>query len=208
MESKLLLVRHAITSWHGQSRVLGQNDIPLDEEGISQALGLSEALKSVNVGRIVTSPLQRARRTAELVAQPHGAGVQADDRLTDFRVGEWEGLTYAELAQRADYKRFLADPLGTAIPGGEALGQARERAVAAATDTMRDAAGKCIVFVTHSDIVRLLLCHYFGLGLEQYTCLRVSVASVSVLSISDRKVKLLTLNWRPTLVESAFPSVT
>ncbi len=121
MDAKLLLIRHAVTSWHGQSRVLGQNDVPLDDEGHSQARTLARALSGIRVNRILSSPLMRATQTAGALGEQFRLPVTPEPRLTDLRVGEWEGLTFAELARREDYRRFLDEPLGVRIPGGETL---------------------------------------------------------------------------------------
>ncbi|HEV8324952.1 MAG TPA: histidine phosphatase family protein [Myxococcota bacterium] len=128
MATTLLLIRHAVTSWHGQARVLGQHDVTLDDEGRGQARSLANALAAVPIQRLVSSPLCRAAQTAAAIAERVEVPVERDPRLTDFRVGEWEGLTYEALRLRADYRRFLDDPLGTLIPGGETVENACARA--------------------------------------------------------------------------------
>ena len=206
-ETRLLLVRHGNTAWHGQSRVLGQNDIPLDEAGHEQARHVAEVLAGVGITQILTSPLARAAETAAALAERAGVAPSADSRLTDMRVGEWEGMTYGDLAERDDYRRFLADPLGSQIPGGETLEQALERASAAVTAAIEPrTADEIVAVVTHSDIVRLLLCHYLGASLAQYTKLRVAVGSVSSVILSGDTSKVLLTNWRPSLHEILFPS--
>jgi broad specificity phosphatase PhoE len=196
---KLLLVRHAVTAWHGQGRVLGHNDIPLNEEGNVQARRLAESLSDLPITRVIASPLSRAAQTAEALAAPHGVNPTIDPRLTDLRVGEWDGMTFADLALRDDFRRFQSDPLGVPIPGGESLEQGLHRALAVIHDLGegRDQ-GEMIALVTHADIVRFLLCHYLQASLASYLRFRISVASVSTISLARGKAEILGVNWTPS----------
>lgn len=199
MPLKLLLVRHAATAWHGQGRVLGHNDIPLNEEGHAQARRLAEKLSDLPISRVIASPLQRAAQTAEALAAPHDVKPTIDPRLTDLRVGEWDGMTFAELALRDDFRRFQSDPLGVPIPGGESLEQGLHRALAVIHDLGHGSdQGEIIALVTHADIVRFLLCHYLAASLASYLRLRISVASVSTLSLAKGKAEILGVNWTPS----------
>ena len=206
-ETRLLLIRHGNTEWHGLSRVLGQNDIPLNAVGLEQARSIAAALAGIGITQILTSPLARAAQTAEVLGERAGVATTVDARLTDMRVGEWEGMTYADLATRDDYRSFVADPLETKIPGGETLGQARERAAAAISDAVESAiARQVLAVVTHSDIVRLMLCHYLGASLGLYTKFRIAVASVSTVLLFGETSKVVATNWRPSLEEILFPA--
>jgi probable phosphoglycerate mutase len=207
MEAKLILIRHAVTDWHGQKRVLGQYDVSLNDEGRRQADALSQALGGLPLEAIVSSPLARAIQTAEPLARRVSREAGTDPRLTDLRVGEWEGMTFEDLQKRDDYLAFQKDPLGVRIPGGETLEEARLRAVAAVEEAAQGLDGGLLAVVTHSDIVRFLTCHYLGVPLSIYLRLQASVASVTALSVSPGKAKLLTANWRPSLLESAFPAL-
>lgn len=200
--TKLLLVRHATTSWHGQSRVLGQNDVPLDEKGLNQARDLALALEPIAIARILSSPLMRATQTAKALSIQANVGVTIDARLTDMRVGEWEGMTYSDLAERPDFQHFLQNPLTGTIPGGETILQACDRTLLAVSDAVQSfQAGEVVAIVTHSDIVRLLICHYLGASLALYTRFTVAPASVSIVSIAGAAAKVVGINWRPSLRE-------
>src|SRR5262249_1888212 len=146
----------------------------------------------------------RAMQTAEVVAAQFGTGVARDPRLTDFRVGAWEGMPYDEVAASPEYQRFVADPLSERIPGGEDLVQVRDRAVGAVEQALRDApAGESIVIVTHAGIVRVILAHFLGSHLAHYHRVRVSPGSISIMSFRDDRSlpRVLAVNWLPNLKE-------
>ena len=205
METTVYLVRHGVTDWHRDRRVLGQRDIGLNALGLSQAHNVANALAERPITEILSSPMLRAVQTAEIVAAPFKTEVARDPRLADFRVGKWEGMCYDDVSASEEYQRFLADPLSQRIPGGEDLGQIRDRAVSGVEQALRDApAGESIAIVTHAGIIRVILAHYLGSHLGEYHRLRVSPGSISVLSFHDDRTppRVLCLNWMTHLEES------
>ncbi len=98
------MLRHGQSEWNVQGRWQGQADIPLTSEGIQQAQ--RAALKLGSFDLIATSSLQRALRTAEIIAQHKSiTNLHVDDRLKESHVGPWQGLTYAEI--EASWPGFL-----------------------------------------------------------------------------------------------------
>jgi probable phosphoglycerate mutase len=100
MSGSILLVRHGETEWNLQRRVQGRFDSPLTERGVVQAHAIGELVRRLPdaaVARIVASPLDRARRTAEIIAGHLGARLIIDDRLREISVGSWDGLTYRDI---------------------------------------------------------------------------------------------------------------
>jgi broad specificity phosphatase PhoE len=206
VETKVFLIRHGVTDWHRDRRVLGQRDVGLNAEGINQAQGIAAALKDLVIGEVISSPLLRAVQTAEILAGQYHIEIARDPRLSDFRVGKWEGMTYDEVSASPEYQRFLADPLSERIPGGEDLKQIRDRAVSAVEQALEDTpAGESVALVTHAGIVRVVLAHYLGSHLANYHRIRVAPASVSVMSFRDDRdlPRVLTVNWRGQ-VQDAF----
>ena len=99
---KLYVARHGQTRWNSQNRVLGRTDIPLNETGIEQAKGLAEKAASLGIDIIISSPLKRARQTADIVGDALGLSVLTDERLTEFDFGAFEGASRAD----AEYQRL------------------------------------------------------------------------------------------------------
>jgi broad specificity phosphatase PhoE len=204
VETTVFLIRHGVTDWHRDRKVLGQRDVPLNAEGLRQAQGLAVALAELSISEVVSSPTHRALETAEIIAQKLGGPITRDPRLVDFRVGRWEAMGYDEVSALPEYRAFVADPLNERLPGGETLGNIRDRAVGAVDQALRDApTGESLALVTHAGIARVILAHYLGIDLSQYHRLHVPPASVSALSFHDDRTppRVRTLAWRPSLTE-------
>jgi broad specificity phosphatase PhoE len=204
VETTVFLIRHGVTDWHRDQRVLGQRDVPLNATGINQAQAAASALSGVAVGEVLSSPLVRGVQTAEIIAGQFRIEVARDPRLTDFRVGKWEGMNYDEVSKSPEYQRFVADPLSDGIPGGEDMKQIRERAVAAVEQALEDAPhGESVVIVTHAGIVRVLLTYYLGSHPANYHRLRVAPGSISVLSFADDRQlpRVLATNWMGNIAD-------
>ncbi len=95
----LLLVRHGQSTWNAEQRWQGQADPPLSPLGERQAQAAAAAVAALGVTRIVASDLERARRTAELLAPP-GVVVEVEPALRERHAGDWTGLTRAEIDER------------------------------------------------------------------------------------------------------------
>lgn len=186
METTVFLIRHGVTAWHAEGRVLGQRDIPLSQSGIAQAEEAAAALRGVKMAEVLSSPLQRAIQTAEIIGQAAGIEIARDPRLIDFQLGKWTGMTYADVAKNEEYQRFVQQPESERIPGGESLEDIRRRAVAAVDQALRDnATGDALAIVTHAGIIRVLITHYMGSRPANYHRVRVSPGSISILGFSD-----------------------
>ncbi len=204
MPTRLLLIRHAATAWHGQGRVLGRNDVPLSDAGLAQARALADALAGEPISTLLCSPLRRTVQTAEAIAERQGLVATVEPRLIDLYVGPWEGCTTEELATREDHQRFMEDPLAHPIPGGETLEALVERAGSALDEALGRAAGGTLALVTHSDVVRVLLARALGLSPARYLDFRASLASVTVLTPGRvGRMRVLTANWVPAFGEAA-----
>ena len=100
MTVRLILARHGETDYNKHGLALGRADIPLNDTGHRQAECLRGALVGTGLSAVYASPLVRARATAEAIGSAHGLDVQLDGGLIEMDVGEVEGLTFPEVAQR------------------------------------------------------------------------------------------------------------
>jgi broad specificity phosphatase PhoE len=123
----LYLIRHARSTWNAEGRMQGQADPPLDDLGQQQAQALGQRLKRETFSAIYSSPLQRARATAEAIAQPHHLSVQCDDRLMERHLGQWSGLTGDEANEQFPEIWAKSNWRLSAPPGGEDYARLIER---------------------------------------------------------------------------------
>ena len=179
----LLLVRHGETDWNRARRWQGHTDTPLNDTGRAQARELAERLDPPDA--IVASDLSRARETAELLAARFGLPVEIDERLREVDVGEWSGLTMAEVEERfpAGLQRRLAG--GTGWEQGETYEEMGARVVAALHDLATRQDGTVLV-VTHGGCVREIL-HATGLAPAERP--HVGNCSVHAVSVRDGAIR-------------------
>jgi ribonuclease H / adenosylcobalamin/alpha-ribazole phosphatase len=177
-----LLLRHGQTALSTERRFAGRGDIPLTETGRLQAAAAAARLADRGgIAEIVTSPLQRARNTAEAVAAATGAPVLVDDDLAETDFGKWEGLTFAEAAQQwpDEMSAWLASA-DVAPPGGESFAAVGSR-VSAATDRLLAARQppRTLLLVSHVTPIKTLLCQAMLAPSAAMFRLHLDVASLS-----------------------------
>ncbi|MGG5818935.1 histidine phosphatase family protein [Falsiroseomonas sp. HW251] len=115
-------LRHGETDWNAQGLSQGRTDIPLNKVGLMQAERAALTLRAGGIATVVSSPLIRARRTAEIVAEPLGLPVQLDPDLQEVNFGDQEGLPMGDW-----YDDWIA---GTYTPAGaESFAELVARAV-------------------------------------------------------------------------------
>ena len=153
-----VLLRHGQTPMSVQKRYAGVSDVPLTEAGVRQAAAAAKRLASAGISVIVTSPLQRAVRTAEEVAAATGGSVATDEGFRETDFGAWEGLTFAEVRQRwpSEMAAWLADP-EVAPPGGESFAEVSKRVTDALHRALAGREGQTILIVSHVTPIKTLV---------------------------------------------------
>lgn len=150
-------MRHGQTERSKVSAYSGRLDIPLTDLGRQQARLAAQRLAGEGVDAVVTSPLVRARDTAQAIAAAAGAPLRVDERLTEVDYGPFEGLdrdgAHAEFGTAFDAWR--ADPFGSPVPGMEPLPSALARARSATAEALE--AHDHPVIVGHQGILRIVL---------------------------------------------------
>src|SRR5215469_12100275 len=96
----LFVARHGQTDWNFEHRWQGHADPPLNATGRAQSVALGESLAGLRIDLVVSSDLRRTSETAELAAARLGLAVELDPRLREVDVGEWSGLTSAQVEER------------------------------------------------------------------------------------------------------------
>jgi broad specificity phosphatase PhoE len=106
-------------------------------------------------------------------------------------------MTYHELIEDEHYVRYRKAPLEHPTPGGETIPEVQARGVAAVTRIIEANTGRRVLFVSHGDIIRTLLCHFMGLELKYFHRIRVDNATFSALQINGNFAELKFLNLMP-----------
>lgn len=164
----IYLLRHGkIDLGPDRRRYIGQIDLPLTEDGIEQAKRLQHRLGRVDLTALYCSDLSRSRKTAELVASGRNNPILERKDLREISLGEWEGRTFAEIAQQypQEFKARGADIGYYRVPGGESFADCSSRIVAAFHHILDTSTGD-IVISGHAGTNRLLLCYILGMPLN------------------------------------------
>jgi probable phosphoglycerate mutase len=200
MKHLLLLIRHGESTWNVEERLPGQlPGIELTGEGRAQARRLANALTRLPLSSIISSPLARATQTAEYLVQGRALTIQLEPDLMDIELGHWSGQNRDALFHiDPAWKAFVRDPL-VAPSDVETFPKLEQRVVTAIERWLqKDTTGPLPAFVTHADVIKVLLAHYLGLEMGHARSLSIDNASVSVVALeTDRLPLVLTISWNP-----------
>ncbi len=196
----VLLVRHGATSWSSSGRHTGRSDIDMTDFGRDQTRRLRPLLHRILDERVergerveptvFTSPLSRARETAELALPDIAA--EPVPMLAEVDYGDYEGLTVAEI--RGDHPGWTLFSDG--CPGGENPAAVTARCDSFIAKMERVAPGGIVVAFTHGHLSRALTVRLLGLGLGAAGTLYNDTASIAV--IEDRRGDLVLTGWNLT----------
>lgn len=181
----LILARHGQSEANREGLLLGRLDSPLTEVGRRQADAIAQAVctrassTARLPARIVTSPLSRARQTAEAIAARLGGAVavEVDDRVVELDYGELDGASPRSLPA-SWWASWRADP-GLAPPGGESLSEVHDRVVGALEEWSEVAASFDVVVVSHVSPIKSAVSWAVGAGPELAWRLGLDVASIT-----------------------------
>ncbi|MGN7134733.1 bifunctional RNase H/acid phosphatase [Rhodococcoides corynebacterioides] len=185
--TRLILLRHGQTPLSVEKRYSGRGNPDLTDIGRAQAAAAAERVARLGpIDAIVSSPLARARDTAEAVAARVGVSVRMLDDLTETDFGTWEGLTFAEVSARDGdaHRRWMGDT-SIAPPEGESFDAVRARVERALATVRREHAGQTVVVVSHVTPIKTLLQLGLDVGPSILYRLHLDLASVSVVDFYD-----------------------
>jgi broad specificity phosphatase PhoE len=190
----LLLIRHGETDWLGKQLAGRLPDIHLNGAGRAQAEALAAMLRPIPLDAVYSSPLERAMETAEPTARAAGKRILADERLQEVDFGELTGKPFTELRGMSIWQDVHHTPAMVRYPAGESLSEAQARAVQMVEEFRSEADAGIVACFTHADTIRLALAHLLQMPLAAYHMLVADPASVSVVFITRKAVRVEGIN--------------
>lgn len=214
MVTTLFLIRHGETEGAEVKRYKGSIDVPLSEKGQRQMEQVAEFInkhQSIKVSKgqsvkdsdtltlcnsdtalsaVYCSPLSRALKSAEIIAEPYGLKPMQVKDLRERSFGIWEGMSFNEIREQypEEFDAWAANPLRFSPVGGESTLEVRDRVINA-LDKILSAVSKAdtnIAIIAHGGVNRILLCNILGIPLENIFRLEQDYAAVNIIEFWDK----------------------
>lgn len=159
MVKRVILMRPGETDWNQQGRWQGWVTVPLNAQGRRQVQRLANFVRNIGMSALYSSDLKRAKETAALLAERLGFEPVFDERLRERHIGEWQGMTMAEMQAwyPDEYNQLRNDVNGYQIRDGESRQQVRQRMLAAFNDILAQDRGETVGIISHTTAMRALL---------------------------------------------------
>lgn len=192
-KGRLMLVRHGETHanidhvWHGHT------DTALTEKGERQRARLGEYFHNYmpEIDAIYSSPLQRARLTAESIAARIGHPVNTDPRLMEFGAGDYEGKSFEELRNGLGFIQAVIDDEHHRAPGGETRYEVTQRFVNAVEELRENHRSENLVVVAHGLAIAFALSHWIDRDASKWVNYMMHNTSVTEICLVDQEIKFL-----------------
>jgi broad specificity phosphatase PhoE len=182
MPLQLWLIRHGETEWTLSGAHTGSTDIPLTDAGRRQALKLKQSLAGRRFAQVLVSPLSRAQETCNLAG--FGGAAQIEPNLVEWRYGEYEGRTTAQIQAKApDWSIWRSG-----VPGGEQIAEVAARANCVIRRALREDGD--VALFGHGHILRILAACWLELPPEGGRLFALDTAAIGVLGY-EREVRVI-----------------
>ncbi len=178
---RLILIRHGDTKWSEEGRYMGTTDVSLNQRGIIQAKAISQVLCKEKLDIIYSSTLSRANATARIIAKKHKVTHLKDSRLNELCFGDWEGLTFTEIATKYtdQWKQWQADLESFSPPKGENVREFKDRVLSFLSFIQVDLGEQTVAIVSHGGSIKIMLLHALDTTLKSFWRLKVNLGSIS-----------------------------
>lgn len=194
--STFYLVRHGENDLVGGAIAGRSPGVHLNAAGRQQAERLAEHLARRPLRHIFSSPLERARETAEPLARRLNLPVQTSEALIEIDFGDWTRKRIAELDQTEEWRRWNTLRSVGRVPHGESMLEVQARFVGKLESLRRQFPADSIGIFSHGDPLRAAIVYYLGLPLDLLLRLEVSTASVTIFDVDDWSARFQCVNWQ------------
>ena len=190
-KKRIILVRHGETDWNKQGRFQGQIDIPLNENGKSQAKAASEFLKNTHIDKAFSSSLSRPKETAQIILKEHpGIKISLIDNLKEIGHGKWEGKLESEIMSEWPdlLNTWKTSPEKVQMPDGENIQEVSARSITGWNDICMDLKNdSTALVVAHDAVNKAILCHLLGLMPSDIWMIKQGNGGISVIDLAEEE---------------------
>ncbi len=194
---QIIFLRHGQAKNNTERILAGRTKgVPLTDTGIKQAEHTAELLKHMNISAIYSSPIQRAKHTAEIVGEHNSLDVTIDDRLIELDMGKFTGMPYDAIFNSHGnvFMKFYNGELEIAHNGVETFVEVKKRVLGIVDHIIEKHPDENIVLVTHMDPIKAMLSTIVDLSPTNLFELIIANASLNIFREKERKFSLSGLN--------------
>jgi len=206
---ELILIRHGETDWNRETIFRGHIDIPLSENGITQAEATARALRHKPIDAIYSSPLKRTMTTARTIAASHRIEPVAKDNYIDIDYGIWQGLTESIVKERypRPFEKWTDHPEKMRFPNGESVRKVWKRCASGLREIASTHDIETIVVVSHRIPIKLMTAFLLGKDTSAMNQIKHDVCAISIFEIANRDFKPVLLNDNRHLSDLGIPAL-
>jgi broad specificity phosphatase PhoE len=194
--SRIVLVRHGETDWNREEIFRGRIDVKLNTTGLRQAEATGRSLEKIRIKVIYTSPLSRAKNTAEMIAQFQNSHIIDDEDFIDMHFGEWQGMSLREVRERYKdlYHTWKTEPQKVKFSGGESLKEVAERSMIALQRITERHSEDTVGIISHRVICKAMILCIMGLPLSRFWDVRQDTCAVNIFDYQNGRWIIELLN--------------
>ncbi len=189
-----LLIRHGHTAFVGNAVAGRQQGIALNDVGLREAERLVSRLSSTPIHAIYSSPLLRARQTAEPLSQARGLPLVERERLAEIDFGTWTGQKFSDLENDLDWKRYNLLRSGSRCPGGESILDVQVRMVTELEELRSLHPDQTVALFSHGELIRSTVVHLAGIPMDLMLRIEVLPVSITSFTLAEWGVRILGIN--------------
>lgn len=193
----IIFLRHGQAKNNVERKLAGRTPgFPLTEKGIDQANKAAEFLSHMNVSAIYTSPIERAKHTAKIVAEHNSLDVTVDDRLIELDMGKFTGMPYNEIFSSHGnvFLKFYRGELEIAHNGVETFTEVKQRVLGMVEYVIQNHPNENVVLVTHMDPIKAMLSTVVDLSPNNLFELIIANASLNIFKEYEKKFSVAGIN--------------
>ena len=194
---QIIFLRHGQAKNNTDRILAGRTPgVPLTDTGIKQAKQTGKLLEDMNISAIYSSPIQRAKHTAEIVGEHNSVDVTIDDRLIELDMGKFTGVPYDEIFTNHGnvFMKFYNGELEIAHNGVETFADVKKRVLGIVDHVIEKHPDENVVLVTHMDPIKAMLSTIVDLSPTNLFELIIANASLNIFREKDRKFSLSGIN--------------
>jgi len=194
---QIIFLRHGQAKNNTERILAGRTEgVPLTDVGIKQAEHTAELLEHMNISAIYSSPIQRAKHTAEIAGQHNSVDVTIDDRLIELDMGKFTGMPYDAIFNSHGnvFMKFYNGELEIAHNGVETFSQVKNRVLGLVDEIIGNHSDENVVLVTHMDPIKAMLSTIVDLSPTNLFELIIANASLNIFREKDKKFSISGLN--------------